>query len=116
MKNLILFVLLCFSFSAFSQSSLKGIWNTGEDNTKIEIYQSNEHWVGKIKSSDNSKAEIGKVILKDLKKNDDKWHGKLYAAKKKEWYDVTIVTESDVIELKINVGFFSKTIEWEKIK
>lgn len=115
MKNLILFVLLCFSFSAFSQSSLKGIWNTGEDNTKIEIYQSNDHWVGKIKSSDNPKAKIGEVVLKDLKKDDNNWKGEIYTAKKQQWYEAIITPKGNILEIEISVGFITKTVEWKKI-
>lgn len=116
MKHLILFVFLSFSLCAFSQSNLKGIWITSKGSTKIEIQQSNKDWVGKIKSSDNPKVELGKVILKDLKKKGNKLYGKLYSPKKKEWYDAEITDKNDFLEFKITVGFFSKTIKWEREK
>ena len=37
MKHLILIVVTLCSFSVFGQSNLTGTWDTGEDNTIIEI-------------------------------------------------------------------------------
>ena len=84
MKHLILIVATLCSFSVFSQSHLIGNWDTGEDNTKIEISESNGIITGKIKSSDNHKAKIGKVVLNDLKKDDNNWKGEIYAAKRQQ--------------------------------
>ena len=40
MKNIILLVLTLSSFSIFGQSNLIGNWDTGDDNTIIEISES----------------------------------------------------------------------------
>ena len=115
MKNLILIVVTLCSFSVFGQSQLNGTWNTGEDNTKIEISESESQITGNIKSSDNPKAQIGKVILKDLKEEGNNWKGKIFAAKKQKWYEAVITPKGNTLEIEISVGFFSKTIEWTKI-
>ena len=115
MKNLILIVVTLCSFSVFGQSQLNGTWNTGEDNTKIEISESESLITGNIKSSDNPKAQIGKVILKDLKEEGNNWKGKIFAAKKQKWYEAVITPKGNTLEIEISVGFFSKTIEWTKI-
>jgi len=39
----------------------KGIWFSGEENTKIKTYQKEGAWFGKIVSSDNPKA----ITVKD---------------------------------------------------
>jgi uncharacterized protein (DUF2147 family) len=116
MKNLILIIATFYSFSAFAQADFSGVWATGDDNTKIEISKEDEQITGKIKSSDNQKAKIGKVILKDLKEDGSQWRGRIYAARRGEWHDVKITPKKDVLELKISVGFFSKSLEWKKIK
>ena len=86
----------------------------GEDNTIIEITEIDGKPNGKIKSSDNPKAKIGNVILKEVNKNGRIWGGKIYAAKRQEWYDAEITQKGNVLEIEISVGFFSKTVEWKK--
>ena len=114
MKHLILIAATLCSFSVFGQSNLTGTWDTGEDNTVIEITESAGKTTGKIKSSDNPKASIGKVMLKDLKKSSSSWKGKIYAAKRQKWYDAEITQEGEILEIIISVGFFSKTVVWKK--
>lgn len=115
-KKLLSITLLLFIsiLNLSAQQSLEGLWNTGKNETIIEISLSNEQLIGKIKSSNNEKAEIGKVFLKDLRKEGDKWVGEIYAAKRKEWYSVEIVPQSEKLDLKISSGFFSKTLEWKR--
>ena len=109
-------MLMFGSFSVFGQADFNGIWDTGEDNTRVEIAEVDGAITGKIISSDNQKAQIGKVILKELKKDGRLWSGRIYAAKRGEWYDVEITPDEDVLKLKISVGFFSKSLEWKKTK
>ena len=115
MKNIILLVLTLSSFSIFGQSNLIGNWDTGDDNTIIEISESAGEATGKIKASDNPKATIGKVMLKDLKQKDQTWEAKIYAAKRQKWYDAVITPKGNELEIEISVGFLSKTIKWRKI-
>ena len=116
MKNLILIIATLYSFSAFAQADLSGVWATGDDNTKIEIADVDGQVTGKIKSSDNQNAKIGKVILKDLKEDGNQWKGQIFAARRGEWHNVEIKPKKDVLELIISVGLFSKSLEWKKIK
>ena len=113
-KHLILIVVTLCSFSVSGQSQLNGTWNTGEDNTVIEITESAGKTSGKIKSSDNPKATIGKVIVKDLKKSGSSCKGKIYAPKRQEWYDAVLTQKGNILVIKISVGFFSKTVEWKE--
>jgi hypothetical protein len=116
MQNLVLIILTYCAFPVFGQSDFNGVWATGEDNTTIEISGSDGLITGKIKSSDNKKAKIGRVILKDLQKNGSKWTGRIYAAKRGEWHDVEIMPNGEVLKLKVTAGLFSKSLEWKKIK
>lgn len=115
MKNIILFVFVLCSYAIYGQSNLVGTWDTGENNTKIEITAPEGAITGTIKSSDNPKATVGKIILKDVKKEGSHWEGKIYAAKKKQWYDAVLSEKEELLEIKISVGFFSKTLEWKKL-
>lgn len=86
----------------------------GQDNTKIEIIKDNGIYGGRIISSDNPNAEIGNLILKDVKSVDGKWKGKLYAPKKKEWFDAVLKAEGKQLLITVKSGWASKTVEWSK--
>jgi uncharacterized protein (DUF2147 family) len=51
-------------------------------------------------------------MVKDLEQTRGKWKGKVYAPKRKEWYDAEFILKENTLDIKIKVGFFSKTIEW----
>ncbi|QMU63789.1 MAG: DUF2147 domain-containing protein [Flavobacteriaceae bacterium] len=117
MKVLTTLFLLMFSIVYTSaQQSLEGLWKTGKEETIIEISFSSEQLIGKIKSSNNEEAEMGKIILKDLRSEGNKWVGKIYAVKRKEWYNVEIISKEEVLELKISSGLMSKSLQWKKSK
>lgn len=111
--TIILFALFA-TLSMKAQQSIVGIWNTGEENTKIEITESNGAFSGKILSSDDAKAKIGNQILKDFKFNNGEGRGKMYAAKKGKWYDAVLKEKENQLEVKIKVGLMSKTLKWKK--
>ena len=114
MKILIVVLSLLYIFQNSNENNIVGTWNTLEDNTKIQISEQNGILIGKIKSSDNIKAQVGRLILKDLTKNGNSWNGKIFAAKKNEWYDVEITAKKNALNLKIQVGFLHKNLTWEK--
>lgn len=110
---LLIFTILSSTYMV-AQTSIEGVWNTGKDNTKINIAEENSIWTGKTLSSDNEKVIAGKVMLKDLEKKGKIWQGKLFFPKKKAWYNVKIKANEEQLELTIKVGFMSKTIFWER--
>jgi len=114
MKILIVVLSLLYIFQNPNENNIIGTWNTLEDNTKVQISEQNGILIGKIKSSDNTKAQVGRLILKDLIKNGNSWSGKIFAVKKNEWYDVEITSKKDALNLKIQVGFLYKNLTWEK--
>lgn len=117
MKKLSIFLItLFFSVTLSAQESLKGTWSTGEENTKIQTYQKDGKWYGKIISSDNPKAEIGFDVLREFKKEKGEWSGKIFAAKKGKLMDAKIKPEEDLLEISVSAGFFSKTLKWKKVK
>ena len=117
LRNVITVVLMTiFSITGYAQSnaSLAGEYIVGEQNTIVKIEQQDAMYSGKIMSSDNSKVKIGKLMVKDLEQTRGKWKGKLYAPKRKEWYDAEFIPKENSLDVKIKVGSFSKTMEWIK--
>lgn len=92
-----------------------GNWKTNKDNTKIEIYQKDDALFGKIISSDNEKAKIGTNILQNFKYENEKWIGKVFAVKINKLVDAEMKIVNGKLEVAIDNGFFSKTIEWQKV-
>lgn len=115
MKILLFIVSLVSIFQHSNDPNILGTWNTLEDNTKIEITEQKGVLFGRIKSSDNSKAQVGRMILKDLIKSGNSWTGKIFAVKKNEWYNVEITSKQNNLNLKIQVGFVHKNLTWKKL-
>lgn len=109
-----LLIVLFTSLSTSAQSSIEGIWDTGKNQTKIEIMGTGDEILGKIYSSDNVKAEVGKLIIKDLKEYGEVYKGKLYAVKKNRWVDATFSSKGEKLIIKVSAGFRSKTIAWKR--
>lgn len=113
-KTIILLLILFSTFSIYAQSSIEGIWDTGNDNTKVEIKKIDGKLEGKIASSDNTKATIGKLIIKELQEDGDEYKGKLYAIKKSRWVDAVFAQKGQKLIMTISAGFRSRTVEWVK--
>lgn len=111
MKTLL--IVLLYFFSTHSDQYI-GIWDTNKENTKIEIYKKDDALFGKITSSDNKKAKIGTNILQNFKYNDGKWIGKIFIIKMNKLVDAEMQIVNQKLEITINNGFMSKTIEWNK--
>lgn len=114
MRILITFSMLFLTIGMNAQQSISGIWNIGQDNTKIEITETDDIYEAKIISSGNSKVKIGSQFLKDVKSVGREWKGKLYNLKKGKWYDVIIVGKGSKMLATVKAGFMSKTLEWNK--
>ncbi|MFT4565406.1 MAG: hypothetical protein ACI9FN_000359 [Saprospiraceae bacterium] len=113
-KIIILFALFLFSFGLSAQEITEGIWHTGKDNTKIETYQKEGGWFGRIVSSENKKAKIGKDILMGFAKEGNIWKGQLFAAKRDKVLEATITPHDNTLEITVSAGFFTKNLSWQK--
>lgn len=69
MKKLAVLVLLLFGAISMNAQSIKGLWNTGKENTIVKVEKVSCQFEGKLHASDNAKATAGKLIIEDLKKN-----------------------------------------------
>ena len=116
LKIIWFFAAMALSFDYVkAQSEIEGVWNTGRYNTLVGIQQEKSEWVGKIKSSDNERAVIGKIILKELNKVGKTWTGQLFVAKRQKWFDVELVPDETTMDLVISAGFSKRRVEWLRI-
>jgi len=115
--KLITFTILAL-FSLLSHASdnqhldIAGVWMTGDDNTLVEINISTAPFNGTVISTDNPKGKVGTVILSDLKKDNDKWLAQVFAPKRDKHFDAEIVRKGKTLHIAVDVGFFTKDIEW----
>ncbi len=116
MKITFTLCILFLSITLSAQTSIVGTWNTGQENTIVEIDQENEHWLGKIQSSDNTDAVIGKTILKDLEPKGDSWTGLIFLAKRQKWAKVKITSRAAQLDLVVTYGLLKKRLAWSQEK
>ncbi|MEM9547720.1 MAG: hypothetical protein AAGA77_17190 [Bacteroidota bacterium] len=115
MRTLFIYSILFTALSTHAQESIEGIWNTGKENTKIEIAEVEDGiYEGKILSSDNENAKVEKALLREVNLIDGEWKGKLFAPKKKKWMDAVLMKKENRLHIKVKAGFMSKTIKWTK--
>ena len=115
MKKITCLILaLGFFVSLSAQDFQKGTWLTKKGNTKIETYQKDGAWYGKVISSNNPKAKIGNDVLRAFKQVDGAWKGKLFVARKNREVDAVIEPTKDKLSITISQGFSSRTLVWKK--
>lgn len=104
--------LLLTSISMSAQQSIEGVWDTGQENTKIEITNN----LGKIYSSDNKMATVGKIMIKELIKTNNTYKGKLYLVRRNRWVDAVFIPKGNSLTVTISAGWQSKTLKWNFVK
>ena len=113
MRKAFILLALFISLTALSQNEIVGTWDTGRENSIVEIYEDNGELFGKIISSDRAEV-VGKINLKNLQNKGDHWEGELFVFKRRSWYDVAIHEENETLFVVISIGFFEKEVEWPK--
>ena len=113
----ILFSLLLTIISSdlAADGELNGKWQTGEDNSVVELTETNGVAVGKLVSSDNPKAVMGTEILRNVTQADGVWKGKIWAAKRKKLMDATITPSADALQIKVSAGLVSRNVTWTRV-
>lgn len=123
------------AFQARAQESIEGIWLTEEGDSKIEIYQRNDKYFGKIvwlnqstdkngtpfKDRNNPNKDLrnrplmGIDMLEDLQYRDGKWYGKIYAPKRGLKMDAVLETPGkDKLRLNISYRGFTRQQNWTR--
>lgn len=115
MRSIVFFFLLLSTNSAMAQQSILGRWNTGQENTIIEIKEVQCKIEGRIVASDNSKAPIGRLIVKVVYSEDGHISGSLYSLRKGKWFDAFFSPKSKNMEVTLTVGWITRKLNWIKI-
>jgi uncharacterized protein (DUF2147 family) len=112
----ILFLLLSLlpASSIAADSMVQGVWLTGTNHSKIETYEENGEWFGKLIYSDDSSSEIGTIILRNFKPDGDVWKGQIFAMKRNKIYNAELTPTGSQLIIKVTSGLFSRTLEWPK--
>lgn len=107
-------VMALATVTTMAQQPIEGLWNTGNENTVVEIKEVQGVLEGKIYSSDNKDAQVGKLLVKELQRKGDFYNGKLYAIKRGQWVDATFTPGSKTLQIVASAGMRSKTVEWKR--
>ena len=110
MKMLLISIVLLFVSLGQDQDDITGVWKMAENNAEVEIKKEGDVYNGTVVKSDVEKA-IGKVVLRDFKKDGDEWKGKFYAVKRDRMVDATLKpTGEDAMEMVVSAGPRTKTV------
>lgn len=115
MKKIPLLILLLFGAIGMNAQSIEGLWNTGKENTVVRIEKVSSEFEGKIHSSDYAKATKGKLIIKDVKYNNNTYKGKLYLIRRNRWIDAEFAPNKNSLIVTVSAGFQKKTMEWKSV-
>lgn len=111
----IIIFLTLVSFGLLAQEDIKGNWQTGDENTIVEIYNKEGAIFGKIISSDNVKATIGMDVMKNFIYKDGKWSGEIYSLKKKKTYTSEFTLSGQILDIKVFATMGTKELQWERV-
>ncbi len=94
-----------------------GFWKHAEEPGWIEVRL--DEGKGTVLRNDKYPERVGREILKDLRADDSEeglWLGQVYAERFGEYKDAEItLPESGRMEIKVKVGFISRTVEWQRV-
>ena len=96
---------------------ISGVWKHADEPGWIEI--SLDEGSGTVVRNDKFPERVGREIVKELQADESKenlWRGQVYAEKLGEYKDAEIsLSEPDIMQFKVKVGFMSRTIEWMRV-
>ena len=118
MRNVVMMTLGWLLCSAPYAADLAGVWKNDELPAWMEIQFENDSGTGTVRRNDEKPEAVGRVLLKDVVADGsaaDGWRGQIYAARLEEYKDAEIsLPQPDRMEIKVKVGFMSKTVTWTR--
>jgi hypothetical protein len=123
MKHLLVFtflLLLSVSLSAKELSEqqpsgtmLAAIWLTSTEGDKIETYQKDGKWFGKLVASNSKDAPLGTTVLRNFVLIDGQWCGQVYSIKRDQEADGTIEPSPDILVIDIPAPLEDAGFSWK---
>jgi len=118
MRNVVLVTLGWLLCSPLYAADLAGVWKNDEMPAWIEIQFENDTGTGTVRRNDEKPEAVGRELLKDVVADGDSadsWRGQIFAARLGEYKDAEIsLPQPDKMEVKVKVGFMSKTVIWTR--
>ncbi len=102
----ILFLAVSFASAQSADDDFAGNWKT-EQGPSVQITKSGDSYKG-------INVEHNKLVLENLKFEDDEWTGTLIKPKDGSKYNCTAVLKGNKLIFTAKKGLFSKTITWTK--
>lgn len=95
-------------------NAILGNFQNENGSRKMEIYQSNNQFFGKITATDNAdKIKVGTVMLKNLQYSKGQWAGVAYVPRFNKDIDATVtMPNNDTLE----ISAMGRTKVWTRIK
>ena len=114
----LLLVTGCLACSASLAADLAGYWQNEGQPAWIEIRVENGSAIGTVRRNDNRPDAVGRILLKDVVSDESdpgSWRGQIYAERLQEYRDAEItLPQPDQMQIKVNVGFMSRTVNWTR--
>jgi hypothetical protein len=118
LKITIISSIVCLLSPALWAGDLDGFWQNEEQPAWIEIRFDDDRGTGTVLRNDKKPEAVGRVLLKDLVAEDEaqSWSGQIYAERFKEYKDAIVtLPEPGRMEIKVKVGFMSRTVQWNRV-
>ncbi|KXX69524.1 hypothetical protein AVL50_15750 [Flammeovirga sp. SJP92] len=100
--------------TVYAQYPIEGKWDTKNHGTILSISKNKEIYEGFIKSTGSKKAVEGKQMIRNIQPTKNGFEGEIYSIKQDKWLDAEFYPKEEIMEVKVSVGFLSKTVEWER--
>ena len=102
----LLFLSVTFANAQSADADFSGNWKT-EQGPLVQITKSGDTFKG-------VNVEHNKLVLENLRFEDNKWTGTLIKPKDGSKYNCTATLNGNKLEFTVKKGLFSKTITWTK--
>mgnify|MGYP001586117881 FL=1 len=117
MKHTLLAFLFSLAISPAWGDELAGTWKAAEAPAWVEINFAGDTGSGTVVRNDKFPERVGRQVLKGLVAGGKPgtWTGQIYAERLEEYKDAKISVDGEEMEIKVKVGFMSRTIEWQRV-
>lgn len=115
---LMLVMLPCSLFAAGDGNPLVGFWQHESEPVVIEFLLENDLAQGLVASHTKKPEVVGESLFRDIRYDDSNklWTGRIYVLQLGSEKDVNItLTSDDQFVMTVKIGFFTKTVIWNKV-
>ena len=95
-------------------SELAGLWQHEKQPAWVEIQFEGDSATGTVRRNEVKPEAVGFEIMRDIVVDGDEWRGQIYAEALGEYKDMTVRLNGDEMEVKVKVGFMSRTVKWRR--